>query len=92
MSMDKKRLKTGDELLAFFLTVKAEVHSKAPQNNTKHLPFDLLFHLPVFATCLGAPRAVQVAVLEGVWLFRSRNKKRKGCSLRLALPRGNLGS
>lgn len=75
--MDKKRLKTGDELLAFFLTVKAEVHSKAPQNNTKHLPFDLLFHLPVFATCLGAPRAVQVAECWRVFGY-SGAETRKG--------------
>lgn len=40
LCMERKRLKIGDELLGFFLTFKAEVHSKAPQNNAKHLPFD----------------------------------------------------
>lgn len=77
--MDKKRLKTGDELLGVFLTFKAEVHSKGPQNNTKHLPFACAFPPDSLWNMFGStPVLCKLLSVGGVWLYRSRNKKRKG--------------
>lgn len=88
-----KRLKTGDELSAFFLTFKAEIHSKAPQNNAKHLPFNCAFPLVSLWNMYGStPMLCKLLSVGGVWLYWSRNRKRKGCSQRLALLRENWGS
>lgn len=93
LSMDKKKLKIGNELLAFFLTFKAEVHSKAPQNNTKHLPFNCAFPpVNIWNVSWSTLVLCKLLSVRGVWLYWSRNKKRKGCSLRLALPREDWGS
>lgn len=74
-----------------FLTFKAEVHSKAPQNKKKHLPFVCAFPSVNLCNVTGSnPVLCKLLSVGGVWLFWSRNKKRKGCSL--ALPRENWGS
>lgn len=77
----------------FFLIFKAEVHSKTPQNNTKHLFFNCAFPPVSLWNMSGStPMLCKLLSAGGAWLYWSRDSKRKGCSLRPALPRKNWDS